>query len=50
VARQVVDHDTVPRLEIRPLTAADPVPIAQALAALGWPGKTVDQYRRYRAG
>jgi hypothetical protein len=34
-------------MEIRPLTAADPVPIAQAFSALGWPGKTVDQYRRY---
>jgi GNAT superfamily N-acetyltransferase len=37
----------VPRIEIRPLTSADPVPIAQAFSALGWPGKTVDQYRRY---
>ncbi|GAA4462541.1 GNAT family N-acetyltransferase [Phytohabitans houttuyneae] len=37
----------MPRIEIRPLTAADPVPIAQAFSALGWPGKTVDQYRRY---
>jgi GNAT superfamily N-acetyltransferase len=35
------------QLEIRPLTAADVVEIAEAFAAHGWPGKTVRQYRGY---
>ena len=34
-------------VEICSLTAADPVPMAQAFAEVGWPGKSVDQYRRY---
>jgi GNAT superfamily N-acetyltransferase len=34
-------------MEIRPLVADDAVTIATEFAALGWPGKTVDQYRRY---
>ena len=34
-------------VEIRSLTAADPVPIAQAFAAVRWPGKAVDRYHRY---
>lgn len=29
------------------MTAADPDSIAEAFAALGWPGKTGGQYRRY---
>ena len=37
----------MPQLEVRPLTAADAVPIAEAFAAVGWPGKDVTQYRRY---
>lgn len=32
---------------IEPLAAADAEPIAAAFAALGWPGKTVEQYQRY---
>jgi GNAT superfamily N-acetyltransferase len=32
---------------IRALTAADPGPIAAAFAAVGWPGKGVEQYQRY---
>jgi GNAT superfamily N-acetyltransferase len=44
---EVSDHETVPAIELRPLTMADPARIAQAFAELGWPGKTVDQYRRY---
>jgi GNAT superfamily N-acetyltransferase len=34
-------------MEIRPLDAADIDPIVRAFAALGWPGKTVELYRRY---
>lgn len=34
-------------MQVRSLTAADPGPIAAAFAALGWPGKTVQQYERY---
>jgi GNAT superfamily N-acetyltransferase len=37
----------VHEVDVRPLAANDPVTIAQAFAALGWPGKTVDQYQRY---
>jgi GNAT superfamily N-acetyltransferase len=43
----MVDHRAVTQIEIRSLSTADPTTIAQAFAALGWPGKTVDQYRRY---
>ena len=32
---------------MRVLTAADAGPIAGVFAALGWPGKTADLYRRY---
>jgi GNAT superfamily N-acetyltransferase len=32
---------------VRPLTEADPEPIARAFAAAGWPGKAVHQYHRY---
>jgi GNAT superfamily N-acetyltransferase len=40
--------DDVPVLvEVRFLTATDPAPMAEAFAAVGWPGKTADQYRRY---
>ncbi|WP_197696516.1 GNAT family N-acetyltransferase [Nocardia terpenica] len=34
---------------VRPLTAADPEPIAAAFAALGWATKPVEQYLRYLA-
>ena len=34
-------------VEIRDLTADDPAAIAHAFAAVGWPGKTVEQYHRY---
>ena len=34
-------------MEIRDLTADDPAAIAHAFAAVGWPGKTVEQYHRY---
>lgn len=44
---EVSDHETVPGVELRPLTAADPTRMAQAFAELGWPGKTADQYQRY---
>lgn len=34
-------------MDIRPLAAADIDPIVRAFAALGWPGKTAEQYRGY---
>jgi GNAT superfamily N-acetyltransferase len=43
----VVDHGTVPDVDVRPLVAKDPVTIAQAFATSGWPGKSVDLYQRY---
>ena len=44
-----VDHRPVDTVEIRLLEKADAVVIAEAFAALGWPGKTVAQYERYLA-
>jgi GNAT superfamily N-acetyltransferase len=40
---------TMPDIRLRPLTAADATVISQAFAALGWPGKTVEQFQRYLA-
>ena len=37
----------MPAIDIRPLTAADLTEIPPAFAAIGWPGKTADQYERY---
>jgi GNAT superfamily N-acetyltransferase len=44
---QRVGQDGVVAVAIRSLTADDPGPIAAAFAAIGWPGKGVEQYRRY---
>jgi GNAT superfamily N-acetyltransferase len=33
--------------DVRPITEADPEPIARTFAAVGWPGKGVGQYHRY---
>ncbi|WP_327000259.1 hypothetical protein OHA72_34660 [Dactylosporangium sp. NBC_01737] len=33
--------------EIRALAAVDPGPIAEAFAAVGWPGKSVEQHDRH---
>ena len=45
----VADHRPVDKVEIRSLERADAPVIAEAFAALGWPGKTVAQYERYLA-
>jgi GNAT superfamily N-acetyltransferase len=39
----------VSTIEVRALTAADVAPVVQAFAAVGWPGKTADRFRRYLA-
>jgi GNAT superfamily N-acetyltransferase len=43
----VVDNLVVSTFEIRPLDATDAAPIARAFAAVGWPGKAIEQYQRY---
>ena len=42
-----VEHGPMATVDIRPLTDADVEAIPPAFAALGWPGKSIEQYRRY---
>jgi GNAT superfamily N-acetyltransferase len=43
----VVEHGPMATVDIRLLTDADVEVIPPAFAALGWPGKSIEQYRRY---